>query len=100
MSTTLNDQIERSLSIVHEVIGKADLNVDNELIVSSAQEEILESYAVMLESRERELQEQMHRIVLEYSAKIAATRSLLRSIGRESEKRLVWKENIERSEQA
>lgn len=94
--TTLNEQVERTLNIAQEVLNTTNLIANGkDMLVSTAQESVLESYADMLESREKELIEEMQKIVVEYSAKIATTRSLLRSIGRESERRVVWQEKLE-----
>ncbi|MFW5435238.1 hypothetical protein [Paenibacillus apiarius] len=99
LSNTLKEQMESTNSIVRELMGSANFDATgNEVIVTAAQENALDTYGDMLEAHERELVEQLHRVVVEYSAKIAANRNLQRLIGREVGRREVLRERIEAGE--
>lgn len=80
----LQEQQAASTAIAREILGDIKLDVTNSHIaVSHAMEEAVETYSKLLEQQEKELIAELHRTVLHLSAKIAATRHLLRLVGRE-----------------
>ncbi|EJW16226.1 hypothetical protein M5X00_11055 [Paenibacillus alvei] len=99
LSNTLKEQMESTNLIARELLGNVNFDATgNEVIVTAAQESALDTYGDMLEAHEHELIEQLHRVVVEYSAKIAANRNLQRLIGREVGRREVLRERIEAGE--
>lgn len=77
MCKALQEQREASAAIAREILGDIKLDVtDGDFAVSIAQQEALESYVDLLEKQEQELIAELHRTILQYSAKIAATRNL------------------------
>jgi len=99
MHETLKKQMDETSSVIHKLINDMDFSTpENVVIATAAQEHVLDAFGDMLEARKRELIEELHRTVMEYSAKIAATDNLLRTIGREAERRAVLRERIEAGE--
>lgn len=83
----LNEQIGRVLKALEET--KTDINIgksEGMTDLCNAQVEIIREYAEMLERREAELIEELKKAIMNYGAKIAATRSLLRQLGMEEQK--------------
>ena len=72
--------------------------VENQQAFASIQAEALKEYGDLLEAKEKELSEALAQIIIEYSAKIAAVRSILRTIGREEEQRAGIKRELSGSE--
>jgi hypothetical protein len=92
---TLNEQIGRILKALEET--KTDIHIGkNEGMTDlcNAQVEIIREYAEMLEKRETELIEELKKAILNYGAKIAATRSLLRQLGMEEQKMADIKQDL------
>ncbi|BFH18034.1 hypothetical protein WJ0W_006876 [Paenibacillus melissococcoides] len=99
LSKTLKEQIESTDTIIRELVGSVDVSsAGNEVVIATAQGSALDAYGDMLAVHERELVEELRRLVLEYSAKIAANRQLQRAIGREAERREIIKERIKAGE--
>lgn len=77
----------RAISEVFDKFNFESLDKENRILFAKVQQQLIDEYAEKLEEQERQLVEEFNRMVIEMSAKIAATRSLLFELGREVEKR-------------
>jgi len=99
MHEALQKQMVDTSTVIRKMIESMDFNApENVMIATAAQESVLDALGDMLEARKKELVEEMRRAVLDYSAKIAATDNLLRTVGRELGRREVLRERIEAGE--
>ncbi|MBU5442048.1 hypothetical protein [Paenibacillus sp. MSJ-34] len=99
MHETLKKQMDETSSVIRKLIDNIDFSTpENIVIATAAQESVLDALGDMLEERKRQYVEELNRIVMEYSAKIAATDNLLRTIGKEVGRREVLRERIEAGE--
>lgn len=95
MQEMLKNQSDEISSLVQKVAEGIDFAApENVVIANAAQESILNALADSLEAKKQELTEEMRRAVVEYSAKIAATNQMLRTIGREIGRREAARERI------
>jgi|GEM_PF-2674160 len=95
MIAGLEEQIKRIVSISNKTsVAVPQVSKQESVYISNVQEELLEAYALDLENKERELVEALRRATLEYGAQISVIRDLLRQMGRDIEKRVVWKEKL------
>lgn len=99
MQDIFQNQSDEISSLIRKATEDIDFSApENVVITNAAQESILNALADSLEVRKQELVGEMRRAVLEYSAKIAATNQMLRTIGREIGKREAVRERIEEGE--
>jgi len=95
----LQKQTDDTSSVFRKIVEDIDFSTpENILITNAAQESVLNALGDMLEVRKQELIDEMRRTILEYSAKIATTNQMLRTIGREIGKREATRERIEEGE--
>lgn len=96
MQEIIKNQTDEISSLIRKVAEDIDFSApENVVIANAAQESILNAMADSLEARKQEMVEEMRRAVVEYSAKIAATNQMLRTIGREIGRREAARERIE-----
>lgn len=99
MQEILQKQIDETSSVIRKLVEEIDFSApENVMIANIAQEDVLNALGDILEARKQEFVEEMRRAVLEYSAKIAATNHMLRTIGREVGRREALRERIEEGE--
>lgn len=76
-NVAMQRQLKSALDLFKEVVGNiSSAEYQNAVVVSVTQGTLYEEYADQLQQQEQKLVEELHRIVLEYSAKISATREL------------------------
>lgn len=94
-------QTDEISSLIRKVTEDIDFSSpENVVIANAAQEGMLNALADSLEVKKEELVGEMRRAVLEYSARIAATNNMLRTIGREIGKREAIIERIKEGDTA
>ena len=85
----LDEQWGSAMKACGEVVEKhVNLNsIENKKIFATTQEAAIKAYGDLLEEQEKQLAAELGNIIMEYTSKMAAIRSLLRLMGREEEKR-------------
>ncbi|MNW33997.1 hypothetical protein D3C74_109640 [compost metagenome] len=101
MQEIFKNQADEISSMIRKVAEDIDFSApENIMIANAAQESLLNALADSLEVRKQELVEEMCRAVVGYSAKIAVTNQMLRTIGREIGRKEAERERIEEGDTA